>query len=86
MAARISCGVQAVLVIKAGSTAHELISAAVTTVRRERILGVVLNCVDDRDIVGGQDRYGYGYGYGYGHGRGNGNAHTQSPGGLGLRE
>jgi capsular exopolysaccharide synthesis family protein len=76
----------AVLVIKAGSTAHELISAAVTTLGRERILGVVLNCVDDRDIVGGQDRYGYGYGYGYGHGRGNGNAHTQSPGGLGLRE
>jgi protein-tyrosine kinase len=76
----------AVLVIKAGSTAHDLISAAVTTVGRERILGVVLNCVDDRDIVGGQDRYGYGYGYDYGHGRANGNGHTPVPGGLGLRE
>jgi protein-tyrosine kinase len=78
----------AVLVIRAGSTPHELISAAVTTVGRERILGVVLNCVDDRDIVGGQDRYSYGYGYGYGHRRrnGNGNGHAQAPGGLGLRE
>jgi Mrp family chromosome partitioning ATPase len=74
----------AVLVIKAGSTAHELISAAVTTVRRERILGVILNCVDDQDIVGGQDRYGYGYGSGCGHGRGQRQEHGH--GGLSLRE
>ena len=53
-----------VLVIKAGSTPHELISAAVDTLGRERILGVVLNCVDERDVIGGHDRYGYGYGYG----------------------
>jgi protein-tyrosine kinase len=79
----------AVLVIKAGSTPHELISASVTTLGRERILGVVLNCVDDRDIVGGQDRYGYGYSYG-GYGRrrehGNGTGLIQAPGSLSLRE
>jgi protein-tyrosine kinase len=51
-----------VLVIRAGSTPHDVISAAVDTLGRERILGVVLNCVDDRDVVGGHDRYGYGYG------------------------
>jgi capsular exopolysaccharide synthesis family protein len=51
-----------VLVIRAGATAHDLVSSAVVTLGRERILGVVLNCVDERDVVGGHDRYGYGYG------------------------
>jgi capsular exopolysaccharide synthesis family protein len=49
-----------VLVVKAGWTAHDLVSAAVSTLGRERILGVVLNCVAERDVVGGRDRYGYG--------------------------
>ncbi len=51
-----------VLVIRANATRHELVSSAVATLGRERILGVVLNCVDERDVVGGHDRYGYGYG------------------------
>jgi len=51
-----------VLVVKAGSTPCDLISAAVSTLGRERILGVVLNCVGDGDVVGGHDHYGYGYG------------------------
>jgi protein-tyrosine kinase len=51
----------AVFVIKAGSTPHELISTAVTTLGRPRILGVVLNCVSDREVAGG---YSCGYHYG----------------------
>jgi protein-tyrosine kinase len=49
----------AVLVIRAGSTPHELISAAVTTLGRERILGVVLNGVAERDMTVGREYYGY---------------------------
>jgi protein-tyrosine kinase len=50
----------AVFVIKAASTPHDLIAAAVTALGRERILGVVLNCVGDSEVIGGQERYGYG--------------------------
>src|SRR5262245_27758185 len=54
----------AIVVIRAGSTPHQLISDAITVLGRQRVLGAVLNCVDADDIVGGADQYGYGYGYG----------------------
>ena len=54
----------AIVVIRAGSTPHDLISDAINVLGRQRVLGAVLNCVDVRDMVGGPDQYGYGYGYG----------------------
>ncbi len=50
----------AVFVVRAGSTPHDLVTAAVTTLGRERILGVVLNCVADAEVVGAPERYAYG--------------------------
>jgi len=54
----------AVFVVRAGSTPHDLVTAAVTTLGRERILGVVLNCVADAEVVGAPERYAYGDGRG----------------------
>jgi hypothetical protein len=39
----------AVLLVQAGSTAYDLIDRAVTVIGRERVLGVVLNGVEERD-------------------------------------
>jgi protein-tyrosine kinase len=52
----------AILVIGAGKTPYKLITRAIEAVGRGRILGVVLNRVDQAHVLGG---YGYGYGYGY---------------------
>jgi protein-tyrosine kinase len=52
----------AILVIGAGKTPYKLITRAIDAVGRGRILGVVLNRVDQAHVPGG---YGYGYGYGY---------------------
>jgi protein-tyrosine kinase len=54
----------AILVIRAGSTPHDLISDAVNTLGRPRVLGAVLNCVDANEMAGGRGQYGYGYAYG----------------------
>jgi capsular exopolysaccharide synthesis family protein len=40
----------AVVVIKAGQTAYDLVDRAVQAVGRQRVLGVVLNHVDDEDL------------------------------------
>jgi protein-tyrosine kinase len=50
----------AILVISAGKTPYKLITRAIEAVGRGRILGVVLNRVDQAQVPGG---YGYGYGY-----------------------
>lgn len=47
-----------VLVVKAGSTQHPAMVRAIEAIGRDRILGVVLNCVQDTY----HERYGY-YGY-----------------------
>jgi hypothetical protein len=39
----------AVLVVQAGSTAYDLIDRAVTVIGRDRVLGVVLNGVEETD-------------------------------------
>jgi protein-tyrosine kinase len=41
----------AVLVVAAGSTSFDMVARAISTVGRERILGVVLNGVDARDMT-----------------------------------
>src|SRR5207244_3220025 len=43
----------ALLVVRAGSTPHGLIRRAADALDRNRILGVVLNCVAERDVVSG---------------------------------
>lgn len=48
----------ALLVIRANTTPHELITRAVDALGRNRILGVVLNCVQKRSVGGG---YAYDY-------------------------
>src|SRR6185503_1761476 len=48
----------AVFVIGAGKTPHKLITLAIDTLGRDKILGVVLNRVDRSRLAGG---YGYGY-------------------------
>jgi Mrp family chromosome partitioning ATPase len=40
-----------VLVVAAGRTGFDLVTRAVATVGRDRILGVVLNGVDKRDLT-----------------------------------
>ena len=40
----------AVLVVSAGRTEYDLVERAIKLLGKERILGVVLNGVDDRDI------------------------------------
>jgi protein-tyrosine kinase len=52
----------AILVIGAGKTPYKLITRAIEAVGRSRILGVVLNRVDQTYVAGG---YGYAYGYNY---------------------
>ena len=52
----------AILVIGAGKTPYKLITRAIEAVGRSRILGVVLNRVDETYVAGG---YGYAYGYNY---------------------
>jgi protein-tyrosine kinase len=47
-----------VMVVKAGSTQHSAMVRAIEAIGRDRILGVVLNCVDETY----HERYGY-YGY-----------------------
>lgn len=57
---------RAVLVVSAGRTPHELVRRAADTLGRDRIVGVLLNRVEDRAVNAG---YGYDYyytGYGYG--------------------
>lgn len=54
----------ALLVIRAESTPFPLIKRAVETLGRNRILGVVLNCVSNNVESGGYHYYGY-YGGGY---------------------
>jgi len=49
-----------VLVIAAGSTQFEAIEHAIEAIGRERILGTVLNRVENSSLT----RYGYGYSYG----------------------
>src|SRR2546430_15051118 len=48
----------AILVIGAGKTPYKLITRAVDTLGRGKIIGVVLNRVDRRNVAGG---YTYGY-------------------------
>jgi receptor protein-tyrosine kinase len=55
----------AVLVIRAGRTPHDLISAAVNALGKERIAGVVLNGVAASELPEGSQRDGYGYRYAY---------------------
>jgi Mrp family chromosome partitioning ATPase len=43
----------AVLVIGAGRTPYAVIQKAVEAVGKDRIIGVVLNRVEDRDLIGG---------------------------------
>lgn len=50
----------AILVIGAGRTPYRLVERAIAALGRERILGAVLNRVDQAAVAGG---YGYGYGY-----------------------
>ena len=54
----------AVLVVKAGATAYDLVQRAIESIGRDRTIGVVLNRADPADAGG----YGSGYGYGYGYG------------------
>jgi Mrp family chromosome partitioning ATPase len=44
----------AVLVVAAGSTSFDMVTRAVAAIGRDRILGVVLNGVDPRDITTGE--------------------------------
>jgi capsular exopolysaccharide synthesis family protein len=50
-----------VLVVRATVTPHEEVTAAADRIGRERIIGVVLNGVDERDVTHAYDRYGYEY-------------------------
>jgi Mrp family chromosome partitioning ATPase len=40
----------ALLVIRAGSTSYDLIDRAISALGRDRVLGVVLNCVDQENL------------------------------------
>jgi capsular exopolysaccharide synthesis family protein len=53
----------AVLVVRSGSTPVAAVQRATAAIGRERVLGVVLNGLDESDISRA-DGYGYGYGYG----------------------
>jgi protein-tyrosine kinase len=54
----------AVLVVRAGSTPHELVRRASDAIGRSRILGVVLNRAEPSSQGGHYQYYGYGYGGG----------------------
>jgi capsular exopolysaccharide synthesis family protein len=67
----------AVIVVRAKSTPYDFVQRAVDAIGRERVIGVVLNRVDEELVSAGYQysnygSYGYGYGYGYGHGYGYG--------------
>jgi Mrp family chromosome partitioning ATPase len=47
----------AVLVVRAGSTPCALIQQAIETLDRSRVIGVVLNCVEERSVLPG-GKYG----------------------------
>jgi capsular exopolysaccharide synthesis family protein len=55
----------AVLVVRSGSTPVAAVQRATAAIGRERVLGVVLNGLEESDLSRA-DAYGYGYGYGYG--------------------
>jgi Mrp family chromosome partitioning ATPase len=55
-----------ILVVAAGQTPFRLVHKAVETIGRDRIFGVVLNKVSNRDLWGDYSSYSY-YGYGPGH-------------------
>lgn len=54
----------AVLVVRAGSTPHELVRRASEAIGRNRIVGVVLNRAEPSGHHDHYQYYGYGYGYG----------------------
>ena len=54
----------AVLVVRAGSTPHELVRRATDAIGRSRIIGVVLNRAEPSGQHGHYQYYGYGYGGG----------------------
>ena len=54
----------ALLVVRAGRTPADLIQRAVTAIGREKIVGVVLNRVDPRRMLGGDYSYYHSYYYG----------------------
>src|SRR5262249_19742616 len=57
----------ALLVVAAGRTPLRIIQEAINALGRERILGVILNRVELKNVAGHYAGYGgYGYGYGYG--------------------
>jgi capsular exopolysaccharide synthesis family protein len=59
--ARILAGMAdvALLVVHAASTKCELAQRTIETIGRDRVLGVVLNQIADRDQLGGESYYGY---------------------------
>jgi capsular exopolysaccharide synthesis family protein len=52
----------AIFIVRAGKSPYRLIQRALDAVGRDRILGVVLNAIDESDDVAGYNYYGY-YGY-----------------------
>jgi len=52
----------ALLVVAAGETDYRLVTKAVAALGRERILGVVLNKVDESEVASPYDTYEYSYG------------------------
>jgi protein-tyrosine kinase len=66
----------AVLVVRAGRTPHAMIQRAIQSLGRDRVIGVVLNCVDDRASVPGGKYGGYYDSYYYTDRRSNGDGET----------
>ena len=58
---------QILLVVEAGRTPHGAVKAALTTVEKSPVVGLVLNKWNSSrwSSDGGDAQYGYGYGYGY---------------------
>jgi Mrp family chromosome partitioning ATPase len=51
----------AILVVRAGRTAHQQVARAIEALGRDRVLGVVLNCVTEQEFDSSYKEYAHYY-------------------------